>query len=101
MRSRVELKSPASTRDSAGQLSFSYSSQGNVWAEILQAVTDATIAEGVDQLDSYTITIHYDPSLGISKGWQVVHGSDTYEIVTVDTDNDIREHITLYARFLR
>ena len=101
MRSRVELKSASSTRDSTGQLSFSYSSQGNVWAEIQQTVTDVTLAEGVDQLDSYTITIHFDPSLAISKGWQVVHGSNTYEVITVDSNDDIRETITMTARFLR
>ena len=101
MRSRVELKSPASTRDTAGQLTFSYTSQGNVWADIQQAVGDVSTAEGIDQLDNYTITIHYDPSLGMSKGWQVVHGTRTLEVISVDQNDDIAEIITLTARYLR
>tara|TARA_R100000329_G_scaffold76343_1_gene65807 strand:+ start:77 stop:397 length:321 start_codon:yes stop_codon:yes gene_type:complete len=101
MRSRIELQSPSSTRDTAGQLSFSYSTHSNVWAEVTQAVGDVTTADGIDQLDNYIITMHYDPSLGMSKGWRVIHGSNTLEVVTVDADDDIRETITLTARFLR
>ena len=95
--SKVTLQSPSTSADATGQLSFSYSSQGMHWAHVEQAGSSATWAEGIDQLNTYSIVMHYDPSISIAKGWRILHDSKTLEVQTVNFDTQSRQWVELVA----
>tara|TARA_Y100000401_G_scaffold47786_1_gene36934 strand:+ start:358 stop:687 length:330 start_codon:yes stop_codon:yes gene_type:complete len=101
--SRVELRSTTSTRDDVGQVNFSYSSEGVVWAHIEQAgASNVTMAEGIQQLDTYRITIPFDPSVAPQKGWRVYWGaSKILEVDSVIRNTDTRDWVELIASEMR
>lgn len=95
--SKVTLQSPTSSADTTGQLSYSYSSEGMHWAHVEQAGSSATWADGIDQLNTYSVVMHYDPSLSITKGWRILHDSKTLEVQTVNIDTQERQWVEIVA----
>lgn len=96
--SYVELRSVVSSRDDVGQVTFTTTTQGNVWANIEQAgASDVTWADGVDQLDTYRVTIPFDSAVAPAKGWRIYWGSLVLEVQSVIRNIDTREWVQLIA----
>ena len=101
--SRVELRSTSTTRDDVGQVNFSYTSEGVVWAHIEQAgASNVTMADGIQQLDTYRITIPFASSIAPQKGWRVYWGaSKVLEVDSVIRNTDTRDWVELIASEMR
>tara|TARA_R110002020_G_scaffold15198_2_gene54153 strand:+ start:2246 stop:2572 length:327 start_codon:yes stop_codon:yes gene_type:complete len=91
--SKVELKSTTTTRDAVGQVVYTTASKGSVWAHIEQlSAADATFADGIDQLNSYRVTMQFDSAIVPAKGWKVYWGSKVLEVQSAWTDLDARDY---------
>tara|TARA_Y100000593_G_scaffold89148_1_gene172701 strand:+ start:985 stop:1311 length:327 start_codon:yes stop_codon:yes gene_type:complete len=99
--SRVELFSPSTTRDDAGQLTYSYATQGTAYAMVEERVSDVTVADGTEQLDQYRLTVWYDPDTTIDKGWRIEFGTRTLEVTSVYSNEDVGDFTYINARHLR
>ena len=93
LKSKVELKSTSTTRDAVGQVVYTTASKGSVWAHVEQlSAADATFANGIDQLNSYRVTMLFDSDIIPAKGWKVYWNSKVLEEQSAWTDLDARDY---------
>lgn len=91
--SKIELKSTTTSRDAVGQVVYTTANKGTAWANIEQlSAADATFADGIDQLNSYRVSILFNSTTIPAKGWKVYWGSKVLEVQASWTDLDARDY---------
>jgi head-tail adaptor len=82
MRARVRLESPTRSADNLGGASISWSSQGDVWAEIAAAgASQSADLDAAPSLSGYTLAINRRGD--VRAGWRALWGVRVLRIVGV------------------